>query len=90
MKNFMYTLSAIALAATLTACGAPMTNAQSGAMAGAVLGGVAGHQFGEGEGKTAATVAGTMMGSYVGGQMGANQDNYYQQPRTSYPYRRPY
>lgn len=92
MKTVIYSLGAIAVAAALTACGAPMSNAQTGAMAGAVLGGVAGNQFGQGEGKTAATIAGTMIGSAVGGQVGAGQDRYYQQPQTTTPapYYRPY
>ncbi|MEN9503639.1 MAG: hypothetical protein RI964_2924 [Pseudomonadota bacterium] len=91
MKSFIYSVAAIAVAATLTACGAPMSNAQAGSMAGAVLGGVAGNQVGKGDGKTAATIAGTMIGSYMGGQMGANQDRYNQQPAaTTNNYYRPY
>ena len=79
MKSFIYSVAAIAVAAAVTGCGAPMSNAQAGSMTGAVLGGVVGNQFGKGDGKTAATIAGTMAGSYIGGQMGANADTYNQQ-----------
>ena len=92
MKTAMISVSAIALAALLTACGggaAPMSNATTGAIAGSVIGGVVGHQFGDGDGQTAATVLGTVAGGYIGGQMGANADRPYypQQPQTYY---RPY
>ena len=91
MKTITYSLSALALAATLTACGvAPMSNAQTGSMAGAVLGGVAGNQMGQGQGKTAATIVGTMVGCAVGGQVGAQQDRYYQQPQRAPYYNRGY
>lgn len=91
MKKLTFSLSAIAMVATLSACTgagvAPMNNAQTGSMVGAVVGGIAGHQFGEGEGKTAATIVGTMAGSAIGGQMGAAQDRAYAQPRQPVPYR---
>ncbi|WML91382.1 glycine zipper 2TM domain-containing protein [Thiothrix lacustris] len=86
MKTITYSLSAIALVATLAACAAPMNNSQLGSATGAVLGGVAGNQMGQGQGKTAATIVGTMVGSVVGGQVGAQQDRYYQQPQVAAPY----
>lgn len=85
MKTVILSISALTLASTmLVGCGAPMSNAQTGAITGSVLGGVAGHQFGKGEGKNVATVAGAIAGGVIGGQIGATQDRVYQQPQPYY------
>lgn len=82
MKTTMISISTIALATLLTACGggAPMSNATTGAIAGSVLGGVVGHQFSDGKERLGYEILGAAAGGYVGSQVGATYDRPYSPP----------
>ncbi|MDA0654099.1 MAG: RT0821/Lpp0805 family surface protein [Proteobacteria bacterium] len=72
--TFRNIATALAMTASLAACGGAGEDQQMGTLLGAVVGGLAGAQVGEGDGQLLAVGVGAVLGALVGGEIGRTMD----------------